>query len=83
MEFLNKSPFNSQAPFPIGETLLIPEVDLNSANLLNPQALSSPRPEPALPELPDSFNNNPEDTTISSNSINFSPTLKDLNFTPP
>jgi len=82
MEFLNKSPFNSQEPFP-GETTLIPEFDLNSANSLNPQALSSPTPEPALPELPDSFNNNPEDATISSNSINFSPTLNDLTFTPP
>jgi hypothetical protein len=83
MEFLNKSPFNSQEPFPIGETPLIPEFDLNSANLLNPQALSSPSPEPALPGLPDSFNNNPEDTTISSQSINFSPNLKDLSFTTP
>jgi DNA/RNA endonuclease G (NUC1) len=83
MEFLNKSPFNSQEPFPIGETPLIPEFDLNSANLLNPQALSSPSQEPALPGLPDSFNNNPQDTTISSQSINFSPNLKDLTFTTP
>jgi len=83
MEFLNKSPFNSQEPFPISETPLIPEFDLNSANLLNPQALSSPSPEPALPGLPDSFNNNPEDTTISSQSINFSQNLKDLSFTTP
>jgi len=81
MEFLNKSPFNSQEPFPIGESLLIPEFDLNSANLLNPQALTSPSPEPALPGLPDCFNNNQEETTISSQSINFSPNLKDFSFT--
>ncbi|MEG4811502.1 DNA/RNA non-specific endonuclease [Microcoleus sp. F8-D3] len=83
MKFFNKSPFNSQEQFPIGETTLIPEFDLNSANLLTPQALSSPTPEPELPGLPDSSNNNPEDTAISSKSINLSPTLKDFSFTPP
>ncbi|AFZ09277.1 hypothetical protein Osc7112_5011 [Oscillatoria nigro-viridis PCC 7112] len=83
MKFLNKSPFNSQEPFPIGETTLIPEFDLNSANSLNPQAVSSPTPEPALPGLPDISNNDSEDTAISSKSINFSPTLKDFSFTPP
>ncbi|WP_228041977.1 hypothetical protein [Tychonema sp. LEGE 07196] len=83
MKFSNKSPFNSQEPFPIGETTLIPEFDLNTANLLNSQALSSPTPEPALPELPDSFNNNPADTAILSKSINFSPKLKNFSFTPP
>ncbi len=83
MKFSNKSPFNSQEPFPIGETTLIPEFDLNTANSLNPQALSSPTPEPALPELPDSFNNNPEDTPISSKFINFNPEFQDFSFTHP
>jgi len=83
MKFSNQSPFNSQEPFPIGETTLIQEFDLNTANSLNPQALSNPSPEPALPELPDSFNNNLEDTPISSKSINFSPKLNDFSFTPP
>lgn len=59
MKPFNKSIFNSQEPFSIGKTTLIPELELNIEKLLNPQTLSSPTSEPAIPELPGSSNNHP------------------------
>lgn len=82
MKPFNKSPFNSQEPFPIGKTTLIPELELNTENLLNPQTLSSHTSEPAL-ELPGGSNHNPESSAIFSKPIKFSREFKESSFTPP